>query len=298
MWTVLWEMQWAANQNPTGELRNQTPANVVCFFPAWTAWIISYRTPSPHRCWIGHLSGRWFVAKAYDFRLEIAVLCGPCSFLASLSNESWFNPVSGEIWGTGCFFYWDFSLSRDSCGRSGKVGRAGTCHNSQAKPPILKAWFHIVALLFSWWVASQHSVTLLRPNPLTSMLRGVICWGVHETVSLKSTLLTKPRTTVLSSMDSHAHEPLCSERALSDGWRHSFKQRLCCAPLTKTSLVLFLSHSMAVSFDWKLTCSPVSSCIAPPGPGNSCGTALQTVWLISSILLWCLYPKCYKITYL
>lgn len=67
MWTVLGEMQWAANQSPTGELKNQTPANVVCFFSAWTAWIISYRTLSPHRCWIGHLSGRWFVAKVYDF---------------------------------------------------------------------------------------------------------------------------------------------------------------------------------------------------------------------------------------
>lgn len=107
--------------------------------------------------------------KSMTFQFEIEVLCGPCSFLASLSNENWFNLVLGKVCGPGCFSCWDFPLLRDSFRRWGEMGRPGSCHKSQAKLSVLKAWLHVV-LLHGGWSGSM-GITLLLNDERETILR-------------------------------------------------------------------------------------------------------------------------------
>lgn len=148
----------------------------------------------------------------------------------------------------------------------------------------------VVALLFSWWVASQHFFTSLRLNSFFSMLRDVIHVEEYMRQHLKKARCLLNPVPLFCHQQTVTHMPHCVLRVHAKMAGRAdiihLNKDCTCAPLTKTSPLLFLSHSMPVSFQWKLTCSPVSSYIATTsGPKNPCGMSQQTDWLIPSILL-------------
>lgn len=165
------------------------------------------------------------------FQFEIAVLCGSCSFWASLSNESRFNPVSGEIRGPGCFSCWDFPLSRDSRRRWGEVGRPGACHKSQAALSVLKAWLHTVALLLGGWPGTMSITLCLSPaNSPVPRMREKLFRGVYEAVPLRSTVFTIPHQFCHQWTVTHMSHSILSVRSLmtkSTDVIHLNKDRLC-----------------------------------------------------------------------
>lgn len=207
-------MQWAANQNPTGELRNQTPANVVCFFSAWTAWIISYRTPSSHRCWIGHLSGRWFVAKAYDFPVWNSSFMWPLQFLGLIIKWKLVQPCFR--WGTrySVFLLLGFSsLDGQFAAGGGRWAEQGDAITPRQN---CLSWKPGLTLLLSCFPGGwPASISLL----LWDLTHSSQYWEMEcveeymRQYHKKSTVPTKPSTTLLSAADSHTHAPLCSECA-------------------------------------------------------------------------------------